>query len=47
MDYEKLTIKEFDKLLEDFKIAKKYITDLRRAKMNRIAKRLGGVRIKN
>ena len=33
INYENLTIKELDKLLEEFKIAKKYIESLRKSKI--------------
>ena len=33
MNYENLTIKELDKLLEDFKAAKKYIESIKKSKL--------------
>ena len=33
IEYEKLTIKELDKLLEEFKMAKKYILSLKKLKL--------------
>jgi len=33
IEYEKLTIEELDKLLEEFKIAKKYIESIKRSKL--------------
>jgi len=33
IEYEKLTIEELDRLLEEFKVAKKYITDLKKLKL--------------
>ena len=33
IDYEKLTIEELDQLLEEFKVAKKYIESIKKSKL--------------
>ena len=38
MNYEDLTIKELDQLLEEFKAAKRYIEDIKKSKLPTSAK---------